>query len=239
MAIAVMRKLRVAAVSYEEDKILDALSKTGAVEIKLLEEKDAARPVSDAEAVSARLEEAEGALKELFDSSERYAKEHKKEFKPEKDGFLVSYEEFMSADKKRDEAEELIAKIKGLAAERVRLNASLAALEKTILSLAPYKDFEIPFSSFSNSPRVRVFLGTAENAKEELFEKLPNVCVKTEGKTVLVIALKEAEKETEELLRELDFVPCPFLKEKGTGKELYARLNEEKKSLLEEIEKNA
>ncbi|MBD5636982.1 MAG: hypothetical protein HDP28_04085, partial [Clostridia bacterium] len=146
---------------------------------------------------------------------------------------------FITADGKRQEAEELIAKIKGLAAERVKLNASLAALEKTIVSAEPYKEFDIPFSSFANSSRVRVFLGTAETAKEELFEGLTEVCVKLEGKTLLVVALKEAEKETEELLHGLDFAPCPFLKESGTGKELYARLNEEKKSLLEEIEKNA
>ncbi len=238
MAIAVMRKLRVAAISYEGDKILDALSKTGAAEIKILEaEENIARPVSDAAALSSRLEEAEGALKELVASSERYAKEHKKAFKPEKDGFLVTYEEFMNADQKREEAEALIAEIKRLAAERVRLGASLASLEKTILSLSPYKEFEILFSAFSNTPRLRVFLGTVENVKEELFETLADACVKTEGNTVLVVALKEAEKETEEFLRGLDFAPCPFLKEAGTGKELYARLNEEKKDLLREIEK--
>ncbi len=238
MAIAVMRKLRVAAISYEGDKILDALSKTGAAEIKILEaEENIARPVSDAAALSSRLEEAEGALKELVASSERYAKEHKKAFKPEKDGFFVTYEEFMNADQKREEAEALIAEIKRLAAERVRLGASLASLEKTILSLSPYKDFEILFSAFSNTPRLRVFLGTVENVKEELFETLADACVKTEGNTVLVVALKEAEKETEEFLRGLDFAPCPFLKEAGTGKELYARLNEEKKDLLREIEK--
>ena len=237
MAIAVMRKLRVAAISYEGDKILDALSKTGAAEIKILEaEENIARPVSDAATLSSRLEEAEGALKELVASSERYAKEHKKAFKPEKDGFFVTYEEFMNAEK-REEAEALIAEIKRLAAERVRLSASLASLEKTILSLSPYKEFEILFSAFSNTPRLRVFLGTVENVKEELFETLADVCVKTEGNTVLVVALKEAEKETEEFLRGLDFAPCPFLKEAGTGKELYARLNEEKKDLLREIEK--
>lgn len=238
MAIAVMRKLRVAAISYEGDKILDALSKTGAAEIKILEaEENIARPISDAAALSSRLEEAEGALKELVASSERYAKEHKKAFKPEKDGFLVTYEEFMNADQKREEAEALIAEIKRLTAERVRLGASLVSLEKTILSLSPYKDFEILFSAFSNTPRLRVFLGTVENVKEELFETLADACVKTEGNTVLVVALKEAEKETEEFLRGLDFAPCPFLKEAGTGKELYARLNEEKKDLLREIEK--
>lgn len=237
MAIAVMRKLRVAAISYEGDKILDALSKTGAAEIKILEaEENIARPISDAATLSSRLEEAEGALKELVASSERYAKEHKKAFKPEKDGFFVTYEEFMNAEK-REEAEALIAEIKRLAAERVRLSASLASLEKTILSLSPYKEFEILFSAFSNTPRLRVFLGTVENVKEELFETLADVCVKTEGNTVLVVALKEAEKETEEFLRGLDFAPCPFLKEAGTGKELYARLNEEKKDLLREIEK--
>ena len=240
MAIAVMRKLRVAAVSYEEDKILDALQKTGAVEIKPLQgDENAARPAVDVGAVSARLEEADGALKELTLSSERYAKEHKKEFKPEKDGFFVSYEEFINADKKQEEAEALITKIKSFAEERVKLNASLASLNKTILSAMPYKDFEAPFSAFASTSRVRIFLGTVENANPAFFERLSNACVKVKGKVVLVASLKEDGKEAEELLHGLDFIPCPFLKEEGTGKELYARLNEEKKNLLEEIEKNA
>ena len=176
MAIAVMRKLRVAAISYEEDKILDALSKTGAVEIKRLqEEEETCRPRTDAEAVSARLEEADGALQEISSFCERYAKEHKKEYKTEKDGFFVTYEEFMNSDGKREEAEALIRKINERAEERAELNASLAALDKKIASAKPYREFEIPFSAFAKTPRTRVFLGTAEHLKPELLEGLRHV----------------------------------------------------------------
>ena len=239
MAIAVMRKLRVATVAYEENTILDALSKTGAVEIKRLEEEnEACRPQADAGALSARFEEAENALKELELFSERYAKEHKKEYRGEKDGFFVTYEEFMSAEEKRDEAETLIQQINAMTGERAKLNARLAALDKTILSATPYQNFEIPFAAFAGTSRVRVYLGTVENANEALFEKLEEACVKIEGNAVLVVSLKANEKETEELLHELNFAACPFLKEEGTGKELYARLFAQRQALIKERNDN-
>ena len=236
MAIAVMRKLRIAAVAYEENEILDALSKTGAVEIKRLEEEaNTRRPQADEGALLARFEEAENALKELEFFAQRYAKEQQKQFHSEKDGFFVSYEEFMTAEDKREDAEALIAKIKSLAEERASLKASLMGLEKTMLSAAPYQNYEIPFSAFASTSRVRIFLGTVEGATPALFESLDEGCVTIEGNTVLVAVLKAAEKETEELLHGLDFTPCPFLKEAGTGKELYARLLAQKQALLEKI----
>ena len=239
MAIAVMRKLRVAAVSYEEDKILDALSKTGAVEIKLLEEEEnVSRPAVDAGALSARVEEAESALTELSSFSERYAREHKKEYKTEQDGFFIRYEEFIEALQKRNEAEELIGKVKEKAQARAKLGAELSALEKTVRAAEPYRNFEIPFSSFTNTARTRMFLGTVENVKPELFASLTDACVKADGNVLLAVALKSCANETEEFLRGLEFTPCPFLKEKGTGKELYARLEREKRELLSLAEKN-
>lgn len=240
MAIAVMRKLRVAAVSYEENRILDALSKTGAVEIKPLQEAgETCRPRTDAEEVSARLEEADGALQELSAFCDRYAKEHKKEYKAEKDGFFVSYEEFMNSDGKREEAEELIRKINERAEERARLNASLAALDKKIASAEPYRELDLPFSAFASTAHTRAFLGTAERIKPELLEGLPETaCLKTQGNALLVVCLKPDEKETEELLRGLEFVPCAFLGEDGTGWELFSRLTADRQDLIARLEKN-
>lgn len=240
MAIAVMRKLRVAAVSYEEDRILDALSKTGAVEIKPLQEaEETCRPRTDAEEVSARLEEADGALQELSAFCDRYAKEHKKEYKTEKDGFFVSYEEFMNSDGKREEAEALIRKINERAEERARLNASLAALDKKIASAEPYRELDLPFSAFASTAHTRAFLGTAERIKPELLEGLPETaCLKTQGNALLVVYLKPDEKETEELLRGLEFVPCAFLGEDGTGRELFSRLTADRQDLIARLEKN-
>ena len=239
MAIAVMRKLRIAAVAYEENAILDALSKTGAVEIKQLQElEETRRPLLDEGALFARLEEAEGALNELDLFAQRYAKEHKQKFQGEKDGFLISYEEFMTADGKREEAEALIAKINAAVSNRAKLNAALLSLEKTLKAAASYQNFEIPFTAFSNTPRLRIFLGTVENAAPALFDSLTEACVKVEGNAVLVIALKSNEKETAEFLHALDFIPCPFLKEEGTGKELYERLLQEKQELDEQLKAN-
>ncbi len=234
MAIAVMRKLRVAAISYEENAILDALSKTGAAEIKCLpEEEGVCRPAADVEAVFLRHEEAENALSELSAFSERYAKEQKREYKSLKDGFFVSFEEFISADQKREEAEALVEKIKEATETRARLGAELAVLDKRLSSAEPYRNLEIPFSSFAGTPRVKYFFGTVENASEDMFDHIGESCVKISGKVILVAVLKSAEKETEEFLRGIEFTLCPFLNEDVSGKELYTRLLEEKKRLLE------
>ncbi len=234
MAIAVMRKLRVAAISYEENAILDALSKTGAAEIKRLpEEEGVCRPAADVEAVFLRHEEAENALAELSAFSERYAKEQKREYKSVKDGFFVSFEEFISADQKREEAEALVEKIKEATETRARLRAELAVLDKRLSSAEPYRNLEIPFSSFAGTPRVKYFFGTVENASEDMFDHIGESCVKISGKVILVAVMKNAEKETEEFLRGIEFTFCPFLNEDVSGKELYTRLLEEKKRLLE------
>ena len=76
MAIAVMRKLRLAAISSDRDSILNALQKTGAVEIKPLSDKENThRPQADTDALFSCLERAERALGELEATSRRFAKE--------------------------------------------------------------------------------------------------------------------------------------------------------------------
>ena len=100
-------------------------------------------------------------------------------------------------------------------------------------SAEPYRNLEIPFSSFAGTPRVKYFFGTVENASEDMFDHIGESCVKISGKVILVAVMKNAEKETEEFLRGIEFTFCPFLNEDVSGKELYTRLLEEKKRLLE------
>ena len=47
MAVAEMRKLNLVAMSYDKDRILNALQRTGAAEIKSAEEKENTLPASD------------------------------------------------------------------------------------------------------------------------------------------------------------------------------------------------
>ncbi len=235
MAIAVMRKLRVAAISYEENKILDALQKTGAAEIRLLDEEEHThRPASDAAAISARLEEAEEALSELSSFCERYAKEHKQEFETVKDGFFVSYDEFIHADEKEEEAVSLIKGVKELYEKRTSLNAELTAHKKKMDAAYPYRNLEIPFAEFAMSFDVKYYLGIAKELDPARFP-LAAVTEAEEGEPVLIAAHRSVSAETEELLRECGFEGCPFLKEEGNGAALYARLCEEEAELLKEI----
>ena len=102
MAIAEMRKLNLVAMSYDKDAILNALQRTGAVEITL--HKDAENivvPVFDAEELRARLATVEAALFSLCCEVESYEKDLGISSGALKDGFEVSYSEFMSAKEKR------------------------------------------------------------------------------------------------------------------------------------------
>ena len=47
MAVAEMRKLNLVAMSYDKDRILNALQRTGAAEIKSAEEKENTLPAED------------------------------------------------------------------------------------------------------------------------------------------------------------------------------------------------
>ena len=63
MAVAEMRKLNLVAMSYDKDRILNALQRTGAAEIKSAEEKENTLPAEDGgDEVRADLSRVPGAL---------------------------------------------------------------------------------------------------------------------------------------------------------------------------------
>lgn len=241
MAIAVMRKLRLAAISSDRDKILNALQRTGAAEIKpLTETENTHRPQADADALFARLERAERALEEAETTSRRYAKEQKQAYAPLKDGFEISYEEFISSEGDA-EAEALIERIEALQEERKAAQAELVKIRRDAVAAKPYAQLDEPFSEFGSTKHVKIQLGAMPKNKlgeaEAALGDMAALSVCGTGETVAVAVAAHvsfAEK-AEEILRGALFCACPFRKETRTGRELAGDLSRREAALLAQI----
>ena len=238
-----MKKLNLVGMAYEKDAILNALQKTGAVEVKLHREEEHTLPLPPADGeLSAYHASLEDALERLTQAAESYAKEHKGAAHPEKDGFEVSYEQFMAAGNDRAEMDGLVQKVNVLTDEKAEKRAQLAKCERTLKSASVYKSVEEPLSGYAGTLHTRVKLGTLpSNAWENVKAALPSLA---ESKTlaqeddeslVLLVYHKSVEEDVEALLSGTGFTPCPFAGEE-TGKEVYTRLKGEQKALKAQLD---
>lgn len=168
--IAKMQKLHLAAMLSDKDKILDALQKTRAAEIKMHgEEEGTSVCAKDADALLSRAAEAEGTLELLTKEAENYARDHGR--KPDflKDGFDVSYSAFMAMKERGAEADEIMAKTRALSEEKAALAAEKNALLREEKNALPYAFLTVPFSCFFPTKNVSFALGIVPAAKEEEF----------------------------------------------------------------------
>jgi len=240
-----MRKLRLAAISSDRDAILDALTKTGAAEIKFVPLSDEThRPTADGEALALKHERAERALEELSVSSERYAKAHKIKRETVKDGFEISYEEFMSEAEGDEEA--LIGEIERISGKRADLRAELAKLGRERETAKPYGELDEAFAEFRDTPHTKIYLGTLPAGKlsetEQALGEFSAVSVYGKGETAAaaIAVHKSFALEAEEILRNAMFAFCPFKGDSRTGRELDRELSareQEVKAQAEEAER--
>lgn len=132
--------------SYDRDTLLNALQKTGAVEVKLHgEEAYTTVPAEDAEALREYAGRMESALALLSAATEEYNAQNGIKSGLLKDGFEVSYSDFMSAGSRRAETDAVAARIETLAAQKSELSAQLSAVERAIREAAVYAALDIPF----------------------------------------------------------------------------------------------
>ena len=166
--IAKMQKLHLAAMLSEKDKILDALQKTRAAEIKMHSEEEGTNVCAkDDGAMISRAAEVESTLELLTKEAENYARDHGE--KPEflKDGFDVSYSAFMAMKNRGGEADEILKKAAALSEEKAALAAERNALLREEKSAVPYAFLTVPFSFFAPSKYVSFALGVVPAAKED------------------------------------------------------------------------
>ncbi len=238
-----MKKLGLVGMAYEKDAILNALQRTGAVEVKLHREEEHSLPLPPADGeISAYHASLEDALERLTQAAESYAKEHKGAPHPVKDGFEVSYEEFMAAANDRSRMDGLIARVNALTDQKAEKRAALNRTERTLHAAGIYRSVQEPLESYAATAHTRAFFGTLPvNAWENVKAQLPALA---EGKElakeddealIFLILHKSCAEEGEALLAGTGFTSCPFTG-KETGAEVYKRLKGECEALYQELD---
>ena len=238
-----MKKLNLVGMAYEKDAVLNALQRTGAVEVKLHREEEHSVPLPPADGeLSSYHASLEDALERLTQAADAYAKEHRGAARPAKDGFEVSYEEFMAAANDRARMDGLIARINALTDKKAETRAALAKAERTFAAAAIYRAVEEPLSAYAGTAHTRVRLGTLPlPAWENIKGRLPalsegKVLAQEDDQVLLLLVLhKSCAEEGEALLSGTGFTPCPFEGEE-TGSALYARLKGECEALAKELD---
>lgn len=224
-----MRKLNIAAMGYDRDAVLDALQRTGAAEIKECDPFGGLEKLSvDCGEASERLKMAEEALDVL--SAEITAREKPKENKEVlKDGFDVSYADFVACGKQSAGYDAVSREICALDTRRKELKARLAQCERAVREAEIYAGLNENLSAYRDTCRVAVRLGTAELAAAEALEEDSSVNplfayseLNRSEDAVLIVAVfhKSAADGAEALLSQVGFSPCP--QTDMTGGEYYA-----------------
>ena len=222
MAVAEMCKLRLAGLTVEKNSILNALAETGAAEIKEFslpsslateDGEDAAREIAER---SARVETA---IARLASAAENYAKGNKEDLSFLKDGFDVSYADFISAAEGESDALDICARVEEICAKSAAADGNTARANARLKSLGCYLPVKEKFSEFRDTRYARVAFGSvpadklpeienyvsgAEAVTVQSWEAVNGACA------ILFAAHKKVESEAFAVLSAAGFQRCPF-----------------------------
>ena len=239
-----MSKINLVGMSYDRDKILNALQRTQATEIKLHSETENTMPLeTDTEALRDRLLKGETALEVLLSRVENHYKEQKIKSDNLKE-VEISYSEFMSAKDNVKDAEELIDKINSLLDEEKELNAELSRLGRLISSASIYSEYKRPLRAEGTAHTVTRIGTVPAQLKDSFIKGAENLPLLTysfsssdvESELVALALHKAAETEVYDLLQSVNFSACPF-DDTRTGEEFYSSLKEQEREISEKKEK--
>ncbi len=223
--IAKMRKLNLAALSYDRDDILNTLERTHAVEIR---ESEGAVPSDSAGELREYLSRLESTLETLTGYAERRAKEEKREIV--KDGFEVGYAEFMAAGEFRPRADRIAELTAAALDEIVSAQAEGVRLGRAVAAALPYAAIQRPFSSYHDTKNFVVRLGIVpasawENAAPALEEQPLIACEAVpaeEGVAVCAVAHRSVAPALENFLSSCGFAACPYTGEMTGEEQLFS-----------------
>lgn len=225
MAIAKMLKMKLVGVADEQDALLNALHKTGAVELKECE------PMFEGKKVPSDLNEVSqkrGACENALNIITRFAK--KRGIAVEADGFAVSYDEFMGVSLRADKILAAAQNVAKLFDEYNELGAKTVALKNEKAGYEVYLPLKSKFSDYKNTQKTRAKLGVLDNRGylklcAALSEKgAPLMTVINEGgdKHVIVSVIYHVqyEKQCEQLLSAAGFSVCSYFGDYTAGEKL-------------------
>lgn len=222
MSVVEMSKLRLIALSCYKDNILDAIHKTGCVEISASEEIADTFVVKDDALRIALSEKYEKAKSVIEFYEERISKSKGQAYYPSNQELLknqfVTYDEFMAVPEKTDTVDEIIARAESFKETLSDCKSRAIKLNNLIQALKPYYGVDVCFSQMKDTESVKVFFGTVkvealENVKTALeeFELSETVVLaKNQLAVISVVAINEIANEVDKKLSELGFSKCPF-----------------------------
>lgn len=247
MAVVDMRKLHLIAMSYDKDSVLNALQRTNAVQVTVHANTENTNiPEIHDQDQRSYFASVETALDALCQFIDRIQKTNGEKSDLLKDGFDVSYSEFMAVKDKSAEMDALVKQINGLLDERNARIAELSKLQKKIEQASVYATVTLPFTAFSDTAHTKMRLGTVPVQNKE------NICAAlsqyelcdckilnadAEAALLCVCMHKADVTEIESVLSEYSFTMCPYEGEQ-TGAQLYASLLDEKRALNEQLSRN-
>lgn len=232
MAVAEMSKLNLVAMSYDRDRLLNALQRTGATEVKTHYEAENTLPVAEnSESLSGQVNRIDTALNLLAAEVSAYNKDNKVKTNDLKDGFTVSYREFIGANSLKEECDAIVDKINLLFDERRTLATEKTKLERAQGASEICACVTEKFGEFSSTAHTKVKLGTVP------LEQLQNLIKETDGRelcsltslnvsgdTALIsFVYHKSEEGAEELLQNVGFSSCPYPPD-ASGAELNAEI---------------
>lgn len=220
MAIAKMLKIRLMGINAYKDDILNAIHKTGCVELSATEELQdtfAMQQIDNGE-LSDKYERVKRVIEFLLERAEKAKKEP---FYPEKDIVkyqFVSYEEFMNALEMESDAFRTMELAEEYERKILKNRTKLLKLNNLIIQLQPYLPVKEKFSFFKDTEKTFVKFGLIkEDALSEMKEFLSEypltelqVLSVAQQAVVSIVAVNEYRQELEQKLNEIGFNPCVF-----------------------------
>lgn len=246
MAVAEMSKLNLVAMSYDKDSVLNALQRTNAAEVKLhYEAENTVALTADCEEMLEYLSNVENALNRLSSAIESYNKDNKIKSDVLKDGFDVSYSDFMSAKDMKWDMDALVEKVNLLYNGGKELSVELSKLKRTISSAEIYSTVKLPLKN-SDTLHTKIRMGTLPaNSKDSFISSFSDgLCAfsvlaeNSDGVLISAAYHKSIGAEAESILQEAGFVPCPFDGE-STGEEVFLGLKEREAEILNSLKQNS
>ncbi len=234
-----MSKINLIAMCSDRDRILNALQRTQATEIKLHSETENTVPFdTDTEALRDRLTKAETALEVLISRVENHYKKQKQKSENLAE-VEIGYSEFIQAKGSVGKNEALIEKINTLLDEEKELNAELAKVSRLLDSAKIYSRVAMPLR-LQNTAHSVTKIGTIPAAGKDNFIKLADgiplltyrfMASDNESELIMLALHKSADADVYDLLQSANFASCPF-DDTRTGEELYLSLKEQENAIL-------
>ena len=226
MAIVEMSKLKLIGISYERERILNALHRTGAVELRETEEIEDTRFFANAELKERLTKDYDRLNRAISVLEEQLARAKKSEFYPRdlegaKDGFDVAYDEFMSAPGNEVELFYVVSKTEEYTERLLNNKANRIRYSNLLSQLSPFLGMKERFCDFRDTLSTKCFFGTLplENlaSLQSFLETFPagefDVLAEDRAAVVSVICMKSDADSVSAKMNELGFSACPFREE--------------------------